>query len=89
MGSVIPPVTGARVLWALRAADVIIEGGQSSLNLPQPGSFLSLLDIAGRVRGLLEHSNLLLWQLYLQPRLVMEKSSSTLQWPRREWEGLK
>lgn len=52
-------VTGARALWALGAADVIIEGGQSNLSLPQPGSFLSLLDITGRVQGLLEHSNLL------------------------------
>lgn len=28
------------------------------------------------------------WQLHLQPRLVMEKSY-TLQWQRREWEGIK
>lgn len=75
-------------LCALHGADVITGGGQISVSLPDPGPFLSHLDIAGHVRGLPEHLAFCFWQLELQPRLVMEKSY-TLQWPRREWEPIK
>lgn len=91
-------MTGVRVfttdecwcaLCALHGADVITGGGQTSVSLPNPAWVLPLTGTSQAMfEGCLSTLTFCFWQLHLQPRLVMEKSA-TLQWPRREWEGIK
>lgn len=98
MGTVLQPVTGATecpltlisTVVCFRVSLVVMSpfvGGQTNLS-PTTESPLSHMNITEHSQGLPEQPAFPFGLLPLHPRLVLEESF-TLQWPRREMEGLK